>query len=371
MEKSQKRLDLPKLIFGLLSIILMIAACFWVLNPFILGFVWAGMMVIATWPLLLRLEARLWRKRWLAALVMVLLILLLFVIPLGVLIGSIIDNSTPLIDLAKSPSSLTLPELEWLNTIPMVGEKIYYAWHSLVASGGNALLAKIQPYFGQAAGWFATQAISAGRFVFHLILMLLFSGLLYLKGESVMLGIRHFAVRLAGMRGDAAVLLAAQSIRAVALGVVVTALIQAIVGGIGLALSGIGYAAILTVLLFICCVAQIGPLLIMVPSVIWLFWTGDTTWGIILAIWAAVVATMDGVLRPWLIKMGADLPMVLILVGVIGGILSFGMIGLFIGPVVLAVSYSLLKAWMNEVAMPNENLAETEKFLEDVFMIKK
>ena len=98
MEKSQKRLDLPKLIFGLLSIVLMIAACFWVLNPFILGFVWAGMMVIATWPLLLRLEARLWHKRWLATLVMVLLILLLFVIPLGILIGSIIENSTPLID---------------------------------------------------------------------------------------------------------------------------------------------------------------------------------------------------------------------------------------------------------------------------------
>lgn len=371
MEKSQKRLDLPKLIFGFASIILMIAACFWVLNPFILGFVWAGMMVIATWPLLLRIEARLWNKRWLAALIMVALILLLFVIPLGILIGSIIQNSAPLVDLAKSPNSLRFPDLQWLNTLPFVGEKIYYAWHSLVASGGNALLAKVQPYFGQAAGWFIAQAINAGRFMFHLMLMLLFSGLLYLKGESVMLGIRHFAVRLAGIRGDAAVVLAAQSIRAVALGVVVTALIQAIVGGIGLALSGISYAAILTVLLFICCVAQLGPLLIMVPSVIWLFWTGDTTWAIILAIWAAVVATMDGVLRPWLIKMGADLPMVLILIGVIGGILSFGMIGLFIGPVVLAVSYSLLKAWMNEVAVPNENLDETEKFLHDEFMSKK
>lgn len=152
MEKSQKRLDLPKLIFGFAFIILMIAACFWVLNPFILGFVWAGMMVIATWPLLLRIEARLWNKRWLAALVMVSLILLLFVIPLGILIGSIIQNSTPLIELAKSPNSLRLPDLEWLNSVPFVGEKIYYAWHSLVASGGNALLAKVQPYLGQAAG---------------------------------------------------------------------------------------------------------------------------------------------------------------------------------------------------------------------------
>lgn len=123
MEKSQKRLDLPKLIFGFAFIILMIAACFWVLNPFILGFVWAGMMVIATWPLLLRIEARLWNKRWLAALVMVSLILLLFVIPLGILIGSIIQNSTPLIELAKSPNSLRLPDLEWLNSVPFVGEK--------------------------------------------------------------------------------------------------------------------------------------------------------------------------------------------------------------------------------------------------------
>ncbi|VFS53836.1 putative inner membrane protein [Moellerella wisconsensis] len=109
----------------------------------------------------------------------------------------------------------------------------------------------------------------------------------------------------------------------------------------------------------------------MVPSVIWLFWTGDTTWAIILAVWSAVVATMDGVLRPWLIKMGADLPMVLILIGVIGGILSFGMIGLFIGPVVLAVSYSLLRAWMNEVAEPSNDLSETERFLEQEFKMKK
>lgn len=371
MEKSQKLVDLPKLIFGFAAIILMIVACFWVLSPFILGFVWAGMMVIATWPLLLKLEAKLWNKRWVAALTMVILILLLFVIPLGILIGSVIQNSAPLIDLAKSPNSLRLPDLEWLSSIPFVGEKMYYTWHSLIASGGNAMLAKVQPYFGQAAGWFVAQAINAGRFVFHLMLMLLFSGLLYLKGESVMLGVRHFAIRLAGINGDAAVILAAQSIRAVALGVVLTALIQAIVGGVGLALSGIPYAAILTVLLFICCVAQLGPLLIMVPSVIWLFWSGDTTWAIILAVWAAIVATMDGVLRPWLIKMGADLPMVLILIGVIGGILSLGMIGLFIGPVVLAVSYSLLKAWMNDVAEPNPDLKGTKEFIEKEFMIKK
>ncbi|KLN97259.1 AI-2E family transporter YdiK [Moellerella wisconsensis] len=371
MEKSQQRTDLPKIVFGLLALLLLTVACIWVLNPFILGFVWAGMVVIATWPLLEKIEARVGHKRWLAASIMTLLILLLFVIPFAILIGSIVQNSGPLFELAKSPGNITLPDLDWLQSIPMVGSKLYYTWHSLIASGGNAILAKLQPYIGQTAGWFLTQAVNVGRFMFHLAIMLLFSALLYMKGESVMLGIRHFATRLAGIRGDAAVVLAAQSIRAVALGVVVTALVQAVVGGIGLAVSGIPYAAIFTIILFVCCVAQLGPLLVMVPSVIWLFWTGDTTWAIILAVWSAVVATMDGVLRPWLIKMGADLPMVLILIGVIGGILSFGMIGLFIGPVVLAVSYSLLRAWMNEVAEPSNDLSETERFLEQEFKMKK
>ncbi|PYB41837.1 AI-2E family transporter YdiK, partial [Serratia marcescens] len=166
------------------------------------------------------------------------------------------------------------------------------------------------------------------------------------------LGIRHFAVRLGSARGDAAVLLGGQAIRAVALGVVVTALVQSVLGGIGLAVSGIPAATLLTMLIFICCVAQLGPLLVLVPAIIWLYWHGDTTWGTVLLVWSCVVATLDNVLRPVLIRMGADLPLLLILSGVIGGLLAFGMIGLFIGPVVLAVSYRLLTAWMNEAPEP-------------------
>ncbi|MFV9998038.1 MAG: AI-2E family transporter YdiK [Arsenophonus endosymbiont of Dermacentor nuttalli] len=367
MEKAQSPNDLPKFIFSIIAILLMIAACFWVLKPFILGFLWAGMVVIATWPLFKKVETKLWHKKWLASLAMTLLVILLFVIPFAILIGSILQNSGPLIEWAKSPTDIRLPELLWLKTIPFIGNKLYYGWHTLVANGGNTLIAKLQPYVGEATSWFLAQAINAGRFMFHLIVMLLFSALLYLKGENVLLSIRHFAVRLAGTRGDTAILLAGQSIRAVALGVVVTALIQAITSGIGLALADIPYAAILTILIFVCCVAQLGPLLIMIPTIIWLFWSGDTTWAIIMIIWSTVVATMDGVLRPLLIKMGANLSIILILIGVIGGILSFGVIGLFIGPVVLAVSHNLLTAWMSEVTKP----AKLAKNLSKVSLYKK
>ncbi len=365
MEKSQPGYDLPKLIFAVGAISILIVISFWVLSPFLPGFVWAGMIVIATWPVYTAIRRRVRNSRWIAASVMVMLIILLFVFPLALLINSIVENSEPLMRWVKSPGQLTLPELYWLDSIPVIGPKLFASWTTLVASGGNAMMAKIQPYLGQGAAWFLTQLLSAGKFLFHLAIMLLFSALLYLQGEEAMRGFRHFALRLAGMRGDAAVLLAAMSVRAVALGVVVTALTQAIIGGLGLGLAGVPFAAILTVLIFICCVAQLGPLLIMIPSIIYLFWTGDTTWAVVMIVWAGIVATMDGVLRPYLIKMGADLPMVLILTGVIGGMLSLGMIGLFIGPVVLAVSYTLLKAWMNDVPKPSDDLTEVRAYMEE------
>lgn len=122
-------------------------------------------------------------------------------------------------------------------------------------------MAKVRPYIGTTTTWFVGQAAHIGRFMVHCALMLLFSALLYWRGEQVAQGIRHFATRLAGVRGDAAVLLAAQAIRAVALGVVVTALVQAVLGGIGLAVSGVPYATLLTVLMILSCLVQLGPFL--------------------------------------------------------------------------------------------------------------
>ncbi len=361
MTDSAHRTDLPKLIFGTLFLTILIVASFWVVQPFILGFAWASMVVIATWPLLLRLQDLLWGKRALAVTVMTLLLILLFVIPIALLVNSMIDNSAPLLKWASTPTNWKIPQLNWLQDVPVVGENIYKSWHSMIADGGTTLLAKVQPYIGQTSTWFVAQAAHLGHFVIHCALMVLFSIILYSRGEQVAAGIRHFAVRLAKSRGDNAVILAAQAIRAVALGVVVTALVQSILGGIGLSIAGIPYATLLTVLMFICCVAQLGPLLVLIPAIIWLYWSGDATWGTILLVWSCIVGTLDNFLRPFLIRMGADLPLLLILSGVIGGLLAFGMIGLFIGPVVLAVSYRLLSAWINEAPQP---VAE-ESIIED------
>ncbi|NIY46705.1 AI-2E family transporter YdiK [Cedecea colo] len=364
MVKVSSPKDLLQILLSVLFISVMIIACLWIVRPFVLGFAWAGTVVLSTWPVMLRFQRLLWGKRLLAVLVMTFLLLMLFVIPVALLVNSLVDNSGPVIAWATK-GDLALPTFEWLYSIPLVGDNLYSGWNTLVESGGSAIMAKIRPYIGTTTTWFLGQAVHIGRFLMHCGLMLLFSVLLYAKGETLGNGIRHFAFRLAGNRGDAAVLLAAQAIRAVALGVVVTALVQSVLGGFGLAVAGIPNATLLTVLMMLCCLVQIGPLLVLIPSIIWLYWSGDSTWGTVLLVWSCVVGTMDNFIRPVLIRMGADLPMILILSGVIGGLIAFGMIGLFIGPVVLAVSYRLISVWMHEAPPPQYAADEVVELLEE------
>src|SRR6202008_4623428 len=168
---------------------------------------------------------------------------------------------------------------------------------------------------------------------------------------------RRFGFRLAGERGEQSVRLAGQAIRSVALGVVVTALAQSVLGGIGIALTGVPLAAVLTAVMFMLCIAQLGPLPVLVPAVVWLYWSGETVWGTVLVIWSVLLSTTDSVVRPLLIRRGAHLPLLLLLAGVIGGLIAFGLVGIFLGPVVLAVAYTLLLSWMAEPNSPDTDIA--------------
>jgi predicted PurR-regulated permease PerM len=138
----------------------------------------------------------------------------------------------------------------------------------------------------------------------------------------------------------------------VALGVVVTALVQALLGGVGLVVAGVPLAGFLTAVMFVLAVAQIGAGPVLIIATIWLYWKMDTTTATIFLVWAVFVGTIDNVLRPFLIKSGADLPLLLIFAGVIGGLLAFGVVGLFVGPVVLAIAYTEVVAWVQDVDTP-------------------
>ena len=134
----------------------------------------------------------------------------------------------------------------------------------------------------------------------------------------------------------------------------VTALAQAVFGGLGLAIAGVPFAAVLTAVMLLLSIAQIGVVPVLGFAAAWLYWTGESTWGTFLLAWTVIAGTMDNFLRPMLIRKGADLPLLLVFAGVVGGLLAFGLIGIFVGPVILAVADALLKAWIDDASREAE-----------------
>ena len=342
--------DLARITLAVLVIGLLILASLWVLEPFLAAIVWAGMVVVATWPLMRAVEARVGGRRWLAVGLMTLAIVLVLVLPLVLAVGTIAGNAEDITGWVKSAADAGLPAPPgWVEKIPLAGPKIAQQWARLAASSREELAAQVAPYVRSAIQWFLGQAGGVGRMVVHLLLTIVITVILYATGEKVANGAQRFARRLAGERGVGSVVLAGQAVRAVALGVVVTAIVQSAATGIGLFVCGIPYAMVLTAIVFMLCIAQLGPVLVLLPAVGWLYWSGQPVWGTVLLVWTLLVGTLDNVLRPMLIKRGADLPLILIFAGVIGGLVSMGIIGLFIGPVVLAVTYRLLESWIADI----------------------
>ncbi len=186
-----------------------------------------------------------------------------------------------------------------------------------------------------------------GVLLAQFLLTVIIAAVMYANGELATQRLVRFGRRLAGTGGENAVRLAGQTIRGVALGVVVTALAQTIFAGLGLVIAGVPFAGVLTAVMLLLSIAQIGVIPVLGCAVGWLYWTGDSTWGTFLLVWTILAGTMDNFLRPILIRRGADLPLLLIFAGVVGGLLAFGLIGIFVGPVVLAVADALLTAWID------------------------
>jgi predicted PurR-regulated permease PerM len=337
---------------GVLAIAGLLLGSVWVVRPFVGPGIWAATIVVATWPLLMRLQRRLGGRRGPAVAIMGLILLLIIVIPVWLAVDTVIEQSDRLMDFARDLPSLKIPPPPaWVDSIPL-GTRLTRTWNELAQAPPGTIATRIEPYVGTAVRWFAHQAGSFGALLVHLLVMLIISIVLFAQGDVAARGILAFFRWLAGERGHGAVILAGQAIRAVALGVIVTALIQTTVSGLGMWIAGIPRAGLLTAMVFLLCIAQLGPALVMIPEVIWLYWSGSPGRGTFFLVWTLVVLLMDNVLRPWLITRGANLPILLIFAGVIGGLLGFGVIGLFIGPVILAVSYTLLKALVLEGTVP-------------------
>lgn len=347
--------DVTHITLQVLFIGIMIAASFLIMRPFLLSLVLAAMVVVATWPWMLKVQTLLWGKRFLAVAAMTIALLLLFILPFSFAVAVIIENADGIIAWAKSFEKQAMPDLPgWVKDIPIIGSRITKSWARFTA-GPEGFSARLTPYIGNLLKWFLSQAGSIGMIALQFLLMLLLTPILYFNGERVSMGIMHFSRKLGGHRGEEIAMLAMNASRGIALGVVGTALIQAFLGGIGIAVAGVPFTAVLTGVMFILTIAQIGPVPVLIPAVIWLYYNDQTGWAIALLVWTAFVGVADNILRPFIIRKGAHLPLLLIFAGVIGGLVAFGIVGLFIGPVILAITYKSLAAWVEGTEISSES----------------
>ncbi|RXN83941.1 hypothetical protein C7R54_25445 [Achromobacter aloeverae] len=349
--------DVARSFFLVVVLSALLAGSVYILRPFLPGLIWAGTIVVATWPLLLWLQRRVGNRRWLAVLIIMACLLVVMVLPLYLTIDTFAERANDIVGaIRRLPTYTLFPPPSWLREVPLVGPRATVEWQRLSDVGPGGLLARVEPYLTMAARWVLGHAAVVGAFAVHMVITLVFAGILYVRGEVVASFIRDGAVRLAGPGGEVAVVLAGQAIRAVAMGIVLTAAAQTALGGLGLWVAGVPVAGILTAVMLLLCIAQIGPLVPMLAGVIFLYRADANIAATLLLLWSIVVGTMDNVMRPWLISRGVRISLLLILCGVIGGLLAFGLVGLFIGPVVLAVTQAMLRAWVQGTPLVSETL---------------
>jgi predicted PurR-regulated permease PerM len=354
--------DLVRITFQMLALGALIAASFWIIRPFVVAAVWATTVAVATWPILLQTQSWLGGRRSLAVTVMTIALTLTLIAPLYIAVMTIEGNIEEITAWSKWLASATQSgPPSWIEAIPLIGPRVAVHWRELAGSDSGQISGYLLPWIRTLGPWFLSQVGSLGLLLLQFLLTVIIAAILYANGEAAARSLRSFVGKLVGPEGVKAVELAALAVRSVALGIVVTAIAQSVFAGIGLAVVGVPFAAFLTALIFVLAIAQIGPAPVLIGAVIWTYSRSGVLWGTVLLVWSIFCGTFDNVLRPFLIRRGADLPLLLIFAGVIGGLIGFGVIGLFIGPVVLAVAYTLLVDWMSESEMvpPQTNPDDT------------
>ena len=346
LEQSRGRVDVTHTTLSVMFLALLGLASYWILRPFLTSMLWATIVSVAVWPQLLRLEAALGRRRGLAVAIVTIAFLAIVFAPVTAALVTIVRHASSLSADIGSFETVEVPAPPaWLNDVPVAGARLVDRWKHFASLAPPDRTAALTPYVQTALQWFALTAGGIGSMLLQFLLTAIISALLLSKGETVRDGILRFARRLAGQPGHDAAQLAARAIRGVVIGILGTALLQTAIGGAGLYIAGVPAAGLLSAVMLFLCLAQIGPMLVLIPAVAFVYWSGHSGWGTVLLVFSLVAGTIDNVIRPILIRRGADLPLVLIFAGVIGGLIAFGVVGLFIGPVVLSIAYTLLATW--------------------------
>ncbi|MCU6500949.1 AI-2E family transporter [Rugamonas sp. A1-17] len=335
----------------LAAIVLLVIGCLTVLRPFLAAILFATAITISSWPLYLRLLARCKQRRWLAAATMSAGLTVLIIVPLALVTWNIADNATEFYEQIKaSLGSGTLVPPAWLKEFPLVGEAADTYLRKLLGSR-EELLNVARNLLEPARRFLLGGGMVLGSGVAQVSLAVFVSFFLYRDGQALLAALATGLDKLIGEQGAAVADTVSRTVRGVMYGLLGTALAQAGVAAIGFLIAGVPAVALLSVATFLLSLIPVGPPLIWGGAAAWLFSEGSTGWGVFMLVWGFfVISGVDNVVKPMLISRGSSLPFILVLLGVMGGVLAFGFVGLFIGPTLLAVGLGLLRNWTGEAA---------------------
>jgi predicted PurR-regulated permease PerM len=328
---------------ALAGLTLIIVGCYLVLRPFLTAVIWAVILVVTLWPLYDAMQPNLGRAS--AALVMVVVIMLVIVAPFAIVTSQVAENGPRALAWFRATIE-TLPEPPaWLGSVPLVGAQASEYWRS-VAHDTAVLMAELGRLVEPAQRLLIASGATVVHALVQLTLSILIAFFLFRDGATIAQRIDVAMNRLAAERGRRLMSAAARTVRGVVLGILGTAIAQGVVAGFGFWLAGVPGWPLLGFATFVLSPVPIGPPIVWASAGIWLIQQGSLGWGLFVLAWGFfVVSTIDNVLKPLIISQGSHLPFILVLLGVLGGIVAFGFIGIFIGPVLLALGYALLTEW--------------------------
>jgi predicted PurR-regulated permease PerM len=328
------------------TVLLLGLGCVYVLRPFLTAILFAAAVVISSWPLYMRLLARMRGCRTLAALTMTLSLALLVIIPIALVAYNLADDVARTFEQVRATVEQgNLRPPAWLRRVPLVGGWLDQYLNGLMASRDQMTeLAKrmLEP----ARGMLMSGGLVLGGGVVQMSMAAFVSFFMYRDGLALMRVLEVAAGRIYGDRAATVWVTVSQTVRGVMYGLLGTALAQALVAAAGFAIAGVPAVPVLAALTFVLSLVPVGPPLVWGGAAIWLFVQGSTGWGMFMLVWGLVlISGVDNVVRPLLISRGSSQPFLLTFLGVLGGVFAFGFVGLFIGPTLLAVAYSLISGW--------------------------
>ncbi len=332
-------------------LLLLGGACFLVVQPFLTVIAWSVIMTMALHPAYARLSAALGDHRRTSAALLTLLLLGALIVPAVALSETLVSGVRTLAGgLQDGSFAIPLPP-ESVHSWPVIGNWLADAW-SAAATNLDATLAPYRSDLAQIGRWLLSKVAGLGLGIAQFMFAAIVTGILLATADTHDAWSRRVARRIAGTDGERFVTLAVATTRSVAAGVLGVALIQAVLTGLGLLAVGIPAAGLWAMIALLTCIVQIGPAPVLLPAVIYVFATGETLTAVLFSAWALFVTLIDNFLKPLLLGRGVDVPVIVVVMGAIGGLLTMGVIGLFIGAIVLVLGYTAIVIWMDGTELP-------------------